>query len=45
MTKDVLKSLASSCGEIIDVQFHLKEVPGGNGTSWPSCNIKHDAVY
>ncbi|POR32900.1 Meiotic activator RIM4 [Tolypocladium paradoxum] len=31
MTKDVLKSLGSSCGEVLDVQLHLKEVAGGNG--------------
>lgn len=31
MTKDVLKSLASTCGEVMDVQLHLKEVPGGGG--------------
>ncbi|KND90387.1 Meiotic activator RIM4 [Tolypocladium ophioglossoides CBS 100239] len=31
MTRDVLKSLASSCGEVLDVQLHLKEVQGGGG--------------
>ncbi|PHH88397.1 hypothetical protein CDD83_7594 [Cordyceps sp. RAO-2017] len=31
MTKDVLKSLASSCGEVLDVQLHHKDVPGGGG--------------
>ncbi|KAM4064863.1 RNA recognition motif domain-containing protein [Hirsutella rhossiliensis] len=31
MTKDVLKSLASSCGEVVDVQLHHKEVAGGGG--------------
>ncbi|PNY22679.1 Meiotic activator RIM4 [Tolypocladium capitatum] len=31
MTKDVLKSLASSCGEVLEVHLHLKELPGGNG--------------
>ncbi|RDA88972.1 hypothetical protein CP532_0632 [Ophiocordyceps camponoti-leonardi (nom. inval.)] len=28
MTRDVLKSLASSCGEVVDVQLHSKDVPG-----------------
>ncbi|KAF4512735.1 hypothetical protein G6O67_000080 [Ophiocordyceps sinensis] len=31
MTKDVLRSLASSCGEVLDVQLHHKEVLGGGG--------------
>ncbi|KJZ79317.1 hypothetical protein HIM_01468 [Hirsutella minnesotensis 3608] len=31
MTKDVLKSLASSCGEVLEVQVHHKEVLNGNG--------------
>ncbi|PFH58383.1 hypothetical protein XA68_13747 [Ophiocordyceps unilateralis] len=32
MTRDVLKSLARSCGEVVDVQLHSKDVPGGGGT-------------
>ncbi|RDA91439.1 hypothetical protein CP533_6288 [Ophiocordyceps camponoti-saundersi (nom. inval.)] len=32
MTRDVLKSLASSCGEVVDVQLHSKDVPGVSGS-------------
>ncbi|ODA78565.1 hypothetical protein RJ55_05947 [Drechmeria coniospora] len=28
MTKDVLRSLGSSCGDVLDVQLHRKEIPG-----------------
>ncbi|PHH74357.1 hypothetical protein CDD80_3118 [Ophiocordyceps camponoti-rufipedis] len=31
MTRDVLKSLATSCGEVLDVQLHSRDVPGGAG--------------
>ncbi|PHH82018.1 hypothetical protein CDD82_7274 [Ophiocordyceps australis] len=31
MTKDLLCSLASSCGEVVEAQLHHKEVLGGHG--------------
>ncbi|PWI71027.1 Nucleotide-binding, alpha-beta plait [Purpureocillium lilacinum] len=31
ITKDVLQSLASSCGRVLEVQLHCKDVPGMNG--------------
>ncbi|UNI24388.1 hypothetical protein JDV02_010138 [Purpureocillium takamizusanense] len=31
MTKDVLQSLASSCGQVLEVQLHCKDVPGVTG--------------
>lgn len=40
MTRDVLKSLATSCGEVLDVQLHSRDVPGGAG----ECRVTKSSV-
>lgn len=31
ISKEAVKSLATACGEVLDVQLHHKDVPGGGG--------------
>lgn len=33
MTEDVLRSLAGSCGQVVDVHLYKKLIPGSNGKS------------
>lgn len=43
ITKDVLQSLASSCGRVLEVQLHCKDVPGMNGMFSPTSSISRTA--